>query len=177
MGENHQSLKQITLNLFKKCLEYSEVSEIKEVAKLRLPRVLFLGLNLHPNKDGIWNFDILHIYKAFQQLGIDVRIHDPHMHEKTAISMGVWLGRRFDEERWSQGFDVLILSTPHVFYIQNIIKLSALFRKGKSCMFLDLFGAFSKLSSIGNDIDIVNYSTEYEKGDILGGLPNMLTRH
>ena len=165
-----QSLNQIAIKMFKKCLEYGD---FEPETDQNFTKVCFLGLNLNPNTDGIWNFDILYLYKALQFRGIEARIHDPHIKATMALSMGVWMGRQSDSDNWAHGFDVMILSCPHVYYIKNLTQLSQLLKPNKPCMLLDLYGVLSKLTllnSATHQIDIVDFSGEYKKGELMGGL-------
>jgi UDP-N-acetyl-D-mannosaminuronate dehydrogenase len=136
------------------------------------PKMIFLGLNLYPN--GIPSFinpDIMYLYKALQSLDIEGRIHDPHIRGSEALSQGVWLGRKTGEDNWSHTFDVMILSCPHLFYIQNMGKLANLLKPHKRGLIIDLYGAFIKLAQVGDRVDIITLWQEVEEAELLGGLP------
>jgi UDP-N-acetyl-D-mannosaminuronate dehydrogenase len=163
-------LDQISTKLFKKVMEYGH---FESKTSRNLTKVCFLGLNLNPNTDGIWNFDILYLYKAFLERGISARLHDPHIKFSEAISQGVYLGRNSEHDNWANCFDTLILSCPHMYYIKNMTQLYKLFKPNKACMLLDLYGVFSKLATMNSDthhVDVIDFSTEYKSGDLLGGL-------
>ena len=163
-------LDQIATKMFKKVMEYGhfDINSTQNRTK-----VCFLGLNLNPNKDGIWNFDILYLYKALQKRGIETRLHDPHIKATQALSMGVYLGRYNEQDNWAQNFDTLILSCPHLYYLKHMTQLYQLFKPNKACMLLDLYGVFSKIALMNSDthhVDVVDFSLEYKSGDILGRL-------
>lgn len=159
---------QVCTRMFKKVMEYGH---FESETNRNLTKICFLGLNLTPNIDGLWNFDILYLYKALRERSIEARIHDPHIKGNTGISMGVWLGRQSENDNWSHSFDVLILSCPHLYYIKNIVQLAQLFKPNKACMLLDMYGVFShRLSGIGEHIDIVNFSAQTKEANLLGGL-------
>lgn len=160
-------LDQLCNKIYRKCLEYNNNETKTDTERLK---VLFLGLTMYPNINSVWNFDILYLYKAFQEGQIEARIHDPLIKGSESIAGGVWLGRQTRDENWGHSYDVLILSTPHVWYIQNMIKLSLLFKPNQPCMFLDLFGAFTRLNALGDHIDIVNFKAEVESAELSGGL-------
>jgi len=137
-----------------------------------LGKVVFLGINLYPNGVPYFpNYDILYIKKALQEFGLITRMHDPHIRGSQGLSQGFWLGRHDGSDNWAHSYDVLILSCPHLFYIQNIDKLSHLFKPDKSCMLLDLYGAFTSAYKIGEYIDIVNFSSRTKKAELMGGFP------
>jgi len=136
-----------------------------------LGKVVFLGVNLYPNGNPLFpNYDILYIKKALQEFGIITRMHDPHIKGSQGLSQGFWLGRHGGSDNWAHSYDVLILSCPHMFYIQNIEKVAQMCKPDKPCMLLDLYGAFSKLYKIGESIDIVNFKAKCEKAELMGGL-------
>lgn len=167
MSNINAKLDQLCAKIYRKCLEYNNNETKTDTERLK---VLFLGLTMYPNIPSVWNFDIWYLYKTLQEGQIEVRIHDPLIKGSEAIAGGVWLGRQNRDENWVHGYDVLILSTPHVWYIQNMIKLSHLFKPEQPCMFLDLFGAFTRLNTLGDLIDIVNFKPEVESAELFGGL-------
>lgn len=134
------------------------------------PKVVFMGLSLYPNTGHMFNWDIVYLYKALSETNIETRIHDPHIKGTEALAAGIWLGRQTKEEDWSHGYDVIVLSCPHVFYMTNITKIALMLKASKPCLFLDLFGVMERVSSIGDSISIVDFTTHYEKGSLLGGL-------
>jgi UDP-N-acetyl-D-mannosaminuronate dehydrogenase len=164
MKKHRTKLNKIAYKLLKQIQNYSDT----------YTRVVFMGLSLYPNSGHMFNWDIVYLYKTFLESSkktyIEARIHDPHIRGSEGIAAGVWMGRQNDEEKWTNNYDVLILSCPHMFYINNLSKIAHLFKTSKPCLFLDLYGVITKLSTIGDNIDIVDFSTEYEPGDILGGL-------
>lgn len=163
-------LDQISTKMFKKVMEYGH---FEPKTSRNLTKVCFLGLNLNPNKDGIWNFDILYLYKALLERGISARLHDPHIKATKAISMGVYMGRHSEHDNWAEGFDVLILSCPHIYYIKHMTQLYQLFKPNKACMLLDLYGVFSKLTTMNSNthhVDVVDFTSSYKEGDLIGGL-------
>lgn len=155
--------------MYQKMRNYFENSS--EVNPKR-PKMIFLGANLYPN--GIPTFmnpDILYLYAALQKLDIEGRIHDPHIRGSEALSQGVWLGRQTQEDNWSHSFDVMVLSCPHLFYIQNISKLANLLKPYKRGLILDLYGLVIKLAQLGDHVDIISLWQESEEAELLGGLP------
>jgi UDP-N-acetyl-D-mannosaminuronate dehydrogenase len=168
--QNNDDLDRIVTKMFKKCMEYGDFeSETND----NYTKVCFLGLNLNPNKDGIWNFDILYLYRALQERGLQTRLHDPHIKPTVARSMGVWIGRHTERDNWSQGFDVMVLSCPHMYYLKNMTQLYQLFKPNKPCMVIDLFGVFSMLALMKGEshhVDIINFRDQYKKGELMGGL-------
>ncbi len=169
MVEKPYSIEQVLSRMFKKVMEYGH---FETETTRNLTKVCFLGLNLHPNTDGIWNFDIFTLYKGLQKRGIEARIHDPHIKASQAMAMGVYLGRHSKDDNWSHSFDVIVLSCPHVYYIKNITQLADLFKQNKACMLLDLYGVFSKLYTLGDHIDLVSFGDVAYKSVLLGGLTN-----
>ena len=133
-------------------------------------KVIFMGVSLYPNSGNMINWDILYLYRSLLEAQIETRLHDPHIEGSKGLSMGFWLGRQSKEENWTHSYDCVILSCPHVFYVTNILKLAPLFKDNKPCILIDLYGIFTKIDSIGEYIEVMNFSTEYDKGDILGGL-------
>jgi UDP-N-acetyl-D-mannosaminuronate dehydrogenase len=160
-------MNQLYTKIYHKCLEYNDNDAKGDEPVLK---VLFLGLNMYPNITSLWNFDIWFLYKRFQKGHIEARIHDPIIRGSEALAGGVWLGRQSRDENWGHSYDVLILSCPHVWYITNIVKLSHLFKPEKRCMFLDLYGAFTRLNNLSDNIDIVNFKAEASEAELLGGL-------
>ena len=63
----------------------------------------------------------------------------------------------------------MILSCPHLFYMQNISKLAHLVNPNKLGAVIDLYGAFQKLYKIGDAIDILNFGKATKKAELLGG--------
>jgi len=133
-------------------------------------KVGFMGLSMYPNTGYMINWDIFFLYKALREAPIEVRIHDPHIKGSEALSCGIWLGRQTKDENWTHSYDVIILSCPHIFYINNLAKLGNLFKENKPCLFLDLYGVLSRINSIGDSISIEDFTVEYDNEDILGGL-------
>ena len=134
-------------------------------------KVVFLGLNQYIN--GIppfLNWDIIYLYKGLQERGFDCRIHDPHIKGSEALSMGLWLGRHDEKDNWGHSYHALILSCPHLFYVQNIGKIAHMLIPNKATVLIDIFGAFSKLGAIGNSISIYNLKREAEKAELMGGM-------
>ncbi len=176
MDKKQQSLNQIAIKLFKTILYYSEVEH--KIA-IKSPKVAFMGLTLYPNMNSIWNFDTLFLYKALQERHFEVRIHDPHVSGSEGIAGGVWLGRQSSDEKWTHSYDAIIISTPHNMYVENFAKLSNLLKPDKRGAIIDLHGRVPDcidssslidiLAGITTPVDIVDFSTEYVKGDILGG--------
>jgi UDP-N-acetyl-D-mannosaminuronate dehydrogenase len=133
-------------------------------------KVVFMGLSTYPNTGHMFNWDIVYLYKCLQKARIEARIHDPHIRGTEAISAGLWLGRRTKEESWTNAYDCLILSCPHIFYMNNIHKIGYLLKNTKPCLFLDLYGSLSRITNIGDGIDVVNFSEETKEAGIMGGL-------
>lgn len=134
-------------------------------------KIVFLGLNLYPNGIPLFpNYDILYIMNWLQRKGLYTRLHDPHIKGSEGLSMGFWLGRQSSSENWTHTYDVIILSCPHLFYIQNITKLAHMCKPNKTCVLLDLYGAFTRLYKIGEYIDIVNFQSRSKRAELMGGL-------
>lgn len=137
-------------------------------------KVIFFGLSQYMNGiSPLLNFDILYLYSAIQTSQnpqIKARIHDPHITGTDGLSYGVWMGRQSSAEKWTHTYDVLILSTPHLFYTQNITKLAHLLNPNKDCLFLDLFGAFTSIYKIGDRIDVINFKEESKQAGMLSGM-------
>lgn len=171
MNQNNEKMELLSIKLFKKCLEYADFDSKTNTMSIK---VAFFGLLLYPNIPSIWNFDILYLYKALQERHIEARIHDPHIRGSEGLMYGLYMGRQSATDTWSHSFDVIVLSTPHDYYVRNFFKLSQLFKPHKPCMWLDLFGSLSHLPlmAIGSDhtFDIVNFSDESEKAELLGGI-------
>ena len=148
---------------------YKLIENIQKYASTET-KVCFMGLSLYPNSGHMFNWDIVFLYKALSEANITVRIHDPHIRGSEALSAGVWLGRQTKEEEWTHTHDVIILSCPHVFYMTNILKIALMLKTSKPCLFLDLFGVMERLSAVGPNISIIDFTTQYEKGSLLGGL-------
>ncbi len=120
-------------------------------------KVLFLGINRYINGNPTFiNWDIIYVYKALQEAGVDARLHDPHIRPNMALSQGIWLGRRSKEDNWSNSYHALILSCPHLFYIQNMTKLGHLLVPSKATVLIDIWGMFTKIASIGDNISVYN---------------------
>jgi len=155
--------------MYHKMRNYFEVgSEVNP----KPPKMIFLGANLYPN--GIPTFmnpDILYLYAALKKLDIEGRIHDPHIRGSEALSQGVWLGRQNKEDKWSHSFDVMVISCPHLFYIQNLGKLANLLKPDKRGLVIDLFGLVIKLAQVSDNVDIISLWQEAEEAELLGGLP------
>lgn len=132
-------------------------------------KICFLGLALYPNIPTIPNFDILTLYKAFNNPYMKASIHDPHIGLYVERTYGVKMGRQGDDN-WTHAYDALILSTPHHFYLDNLDKLFNLFKPHKQCLFLDLWGAIdpTRLSDWGL-VDLISMKAETERYDTLGG--------
>lgn len=161
--------------IYEKVSEYGQYdyrrSDLRYELTENSAKVCFLGLNLYPNGNPIFiNWDIIFLMKALQRRHIETRIHDPHIRGSEALSQGIWLGRQSEGDKWTHTYNVLILSCPHMFYIQNILKLAHLFKPEQKCLFLDLYGAFTRIGSIGDNIDIVNFMVEVKEAELMGGL-------
>jgi UDP-N-acetyl-D-mannosaminuronate dehydrogenase len=133
-------------------------------------KVVFMGLSTYPNTGHMFNWDIVYLYKCLEKTRIEARMHDPHIRGSEALSAGVWLGRKEKGEAWLHSYDCIILSCPHVFYMTNLQQLGHLLKDTKPCLFLDLYGALSKITNIGESIDIVNFGKEAKKAELTGGL-------
>ena len=133
-------------------------------------KVVFMGLSTYPNTGHMFNWDIVYLYGCLRDLGFGPRIHDPHIRGSEALSAGLWLGRRAEEENWTNSYDCIILSCPHVFYLNNLHKIGHMLKNTKPCLFLDLYGSLTRISNIGESIDIVNFSEEAKEAGIMGGL-------
>ena len=134
-------------------------------------KVIFLGINQYQNGIPFFvNWDIMYLYRSFLEAGVEARLHDPHIRGSEALSQGVWLGRHNGDDNWSHSFDCMILSCPHLFYMQNMTKLGALFIPDKQGLLLDLWGAFTKIYKLGDSIDIVSMRDAAERAGMLGGM-------
>jgi len=140
-------------------------------------KIVFLGVNQYQNGIPFFvNWDIIYLYRSFLEAGIEARLHDPHIRGSEGLSQGVWLGRHNEDDNWSHSFDVMILSCPHLFYIQNITKLGALFVPNKRGLLLDIWGAFTKIYKLGDSIDIVTMRDSAERSGMLGGMAPLISR-
>ena len=157
--------------VFKKVLEYSEY---KQEVNYLSSKVLFLGLLLTPNQTSHINWDMVYVYKALQERGIKCRIHDPHIKASEGLAMGLLMGRRSQDESWSYSYDALVLSCPHLYYLQNMDKLAKLLNPEKMGVIIDVYGAFAKAYAVGNFIDIANFHSDAKEAELMGGLFNGL---
>ena len=142
--------------------------EIDEKNNRMVQKICFLGLALYPNIPTIPNFDILTLYKAFNNPYIKASIHDPLIGGHVEGVYGVEMGRQRGEA-WSHAYDVLILSTPHQFYLDNLDKLFNMFKPYKQCLFLDLWGAIDPALLNWGLVDLISMKPQTERYDILGG--------
>jgi len=170
-----------TLKVKHFCQEvYEKVSDYFETDSkgyYKESKVGFFGLVFNPNNGGLWNFDILSVYRAFQEEAyIQSRMHDPHIKGPQALEWGVWLGRQSEDDNWSHSFDAVIISTPHLYYYKNIDKMAHLCKPDKRCLFLDLFGGLVSVESIGDHIDYVSFLETTKKWGIGGGLLNQVPK-
>ena len=133
-------------------------------------KVVYRGLSLYPNTGHMINWDIVFLYRAAQEAHIEARIHDPHISGSEALAAGLWLGRQTKEEEWTHSYDCVILSCPHIFYMNNLHKIGHMLKDTKPCLFLDLYGVLSKVTTIGESIDIVNMGEEAKEAELMGGL-------
>ena len=164
-------LDQLCYEIFSKVIDYSRKdSETKAISS----KILFFGVNSYQNGvPHFINWDIIYLYKSLQKRGIEARIHDPHISGPQGISVGLWLGRHHKDDNWGHSFDCIILSCPHLFYIQNMSKLSNLFIPDKQGLLLDLWGAFTKIYRLGDSIDIVSFRHRCEVAGMMGGMDMM----
>lgn len=133
-------------------------------------KVGFFGLTLHPNQAGLINFDILFLYKSFsEEANIEARIHDPYIHPSVGAVYGLTMGRHSEEDGWAYSFDVVVLSSPHTHYLKNIQTMAKLCKPHKACLFLDLFGGFTSLYGIGENISYIDFSSTSKYWGVSGG--------
>lgn len=175
MSQNESKLKRFEEKLFRKCLKYAETNS--EMNNMSL-NVIFFGFLLYPNVPSILNFDILYLYKAFQrrhieariaELRLRIRIHDPHIQHTEAASYGITLGRQNEDDKLSHFYDVIILSTPHNFYLRNLHKLTHLFKSNKKCLWLDIYGYVSPITLVGcHNIDVIDFFEEAMEAELMG---------
>ncbi len=134
-------------------------------------KAVFLGLNQYINGvPGFLNWDIIYLYKALQERGIETRLHDPHIKGSEALSMGLWLGRHNERDNWGHQFHALILSCPHLFYIKNMAKVAHMLIPDRATVIIDMFGAYSRLWKVGDSISVINLKEHAEKAELLGGM-------
>lgn len=134
-------------------------------------KVLFLGINRYiGGNPSFINWDIIYVYKALQEAGIEASLHDPHIRPEMALSQGLWLGRRKQEDNWSHSYHALILSCPHLFYMQNMNKLGHLLVPSKATVLIDIWGMFTKIASIGDNISVYNMIDSAKECGLMGGI-------
>ena len=166
MSQNESKLKRFERKLFETCLKYADIKGKTNVMTLK---VSFFGLLLTPNIPSILNFDILYLYKAFQDRHIETRIHDPHISGSEALQYGVHLGRQSEHEKWTHNHDVIVLSTPHSFYMKYIDKMLHMFKPDKQCLWLDIYGAISPISMVAYDnVDHIDFYEQALKAELMG---------
>jgi UDP-N-acetyl-D-mannosaminuronate dehydrogenase len=159
MKKHRRKLNEIAYKLIERIQNYASTDT----------KVCFMGLSLYPNTGHMFNWDIAFLYKALSEVNITARMHDPHIRGSEALAAGIWLGRQDEGETWTHSHDVIILSCPHVFYMTNITKIAMMLKDSKPCLFLDLFGVMSRIGGIGENISIVDFSTECGNY-LIGGL-------
>lgn len=161
-----EKLELFSRKIFKKCLEYSDIDP--ETNKISI-KVVFFGISQYPNVPSIINFDILYLYKALQELHIEALIHDPYIAPTEALLYGLHIGRQSRYEKWSHSFDVVILSTPHNFYLSNINKLINLFKPHKPNLWLDLYGYTHPATLVNYDnVTMIDFSEQAKEAELLG---------
>ncbi len=131
-------------------------------------KVLFLGINRYINGNPTFiNWDIIYVYRSLLEAGIEARLHDPHIRGPEALSQGVWLGRHNPEDNWAHSYHAMILSCPHMYYIQNMTKLANLLVPSKATVLIDIWGMFTKIASIGDNISVYNMIDSAKECEVL----------